>query len=81
MANGNVNSVILTIAIQVTINTSKNPTRKRLFLQLPSGVFRNFRESLRKNFPWNFALENKQMLAYKFTEKDLYCRSFALNKL
>ena len=63
--------MILTIAIQVAINISKNPTRTRLFLQYSSGVFRNFWESLRKNFPYNFALVNNQMLAYKFTEKDL----------
>ena len=63
--------MILTIAIPVTINISKNPTRTRLFLQYSSGVFRNFWESLRKNFPYNFALVNNQILACKFTEKDL----------
>ena len=33
MTNGGVNSMILTVAIKVTINISKKPTWTRLFLQ------------------------------------------------
>lgn len=39
MTDGNVNSMILTIVMQVTINISKNPASTRLFLKSGFGQF------------------------------------------
>ena len=46
------------------------------FQSIPKRATNQFRKSLRNKFFWNLALVNKQMLAYKFIEKDPCKRSF-----
>ena len=79
--DGNVNSMILAIAIHVTINSSKNLDKDRFVFTVASQSIPKFSGICKKSFPWNLALVNKQMWTYKFTEKDLYSRGFAWNKL
>ena len=79
--DGNVNSMILAIVIHMTINSSKNPDKDRFVFTVASQSIPKFSGISKKSFPWNLALVNKQMRTYKFTEKDLYSRGFAWNKL
>ena len=50
-----------------------------VFQSIPKRATNQPQESLRKRFPWYLALVNKQMLACKFIEKDVYNRPFAFH--
>ena len=62
MMDGYVNSMILTIAIQMTINSSK----ERFVFTVAFQSAPKFSGISKKSFPCNLALVNKQMLACKF---------------